>query len=88
MMCERVDASVALGPLIVPGTDKGLGVGCNSFVSAINARRNRSLSTPRIPAGKRFGSARDWTAIFAADGPFRAAETGFSRVSLAKAPRS
>ena len=37
---------------------------------------NRSLFAAPIPAGKRFGEARDRAAIFAADGPFRATETG------------
>jgi len=47
---------------------------------------NQSLSEPPIPSRRRFGEARDWSAIFADDGQFRATETGFSRVFLAKAP--
>jgi hypothetical protein len=49
---------------------------------------NRSPSAPRIPAGKKFGEARDRAGIFGHDGPFRATETGLPDVSCAKAPGS
>jgi hypothetical protein len=49
---------------------------------------NRSLSALQIPAGKRFGEARDRAGIFGDDCQFRAAETGLSRVSSGKAPGS
>jgi hypothetical protein len=51
-------------------------------------KSNRSLSVPPIPAGKRFGEARDRAGIFGEDRLFRATETGISRVSRVKAPGS
>src|SRR5271168_1456741 len=49
---------------------------------------NRSLFAAPIPAGKRFGEARDRAGIFRDDCIFCATETGRSRVSGAKAPGS
>jgi hypothetical protein len=65
-------------------------VRCRSHVSRLETRlrrqSNRSLSPRRIPAGKRFGQARDRAGIFGGYSVFRATETRLSRVSCAKAP--
>jgi hypothetical protein len=45
---------------------------------------NRSPSAPRIPAGRRFGEARDQAGIFGDCRIFRAVETRLSRVSPPK----
>jgi hypothetical protein len=52
------------------------------------SKKDRRSDRLTIKTHTRFGEARDWAAIFADDGLFRATETGFSRVSLAKAPGS
>jgi hypothetical protein len=39
---------------------------------------NQSLSAPRIPAGKKFGDARDWAGIFGDIGRFGTTETVLS----------
>ena len=49
---------------------------------------NRSLFAAPIPAGKKFGEARDWAGIFGDDCLLRLDRDSLSSVSLAKAPGS
>jgi hypothetical protein len=84
---ERCHAAFDAGRLVMADT-LGIQFGVGQTRTHLYRQSNRSLSEPPISAGKRVGEARDWAAIFADDGLFRATETGFSRVSPAKASGS
>ena len=67
-------------PTSVDGIEKYLSSG-----TGLSRPSNRSLFTAPIPAGKKFGEARDWAGIFSDDCLLRLDRDSLSRVSLAKA---